>query len=61
VLREPLSSEYPYSAYVIGLRKEWLFDQPFDTRPVDVSGVKTSDIAEVDEAYGGAQTDEAGM
>lgn len=30
-------SDYPYSAYVIGLRKEWLFQQPFETHPLDVS------------------------
>jgi hypothetical protein len=45
-LRGAENSDYPHSVYVIGLRKEWLFEQPFDTRPVDVSGVKTSDIAE---------------
>lgn len=50
VLRRPANSNYPYSAYVIGLRKEWIFDQPFDTRPIDVSGVKSSDIAVEDES-----------
>jgi hypothetical protein len=48
-LRETVGSEYPYSVYVIGLRKEWIFQQPFDVRPVDVSGVRTSDIAEEEE------------
>lgn len=38
-LRPPSSSDYPNSAYVIGMRKEWIFDQPFDTRPIDVSEV----------------------
>jgi molybdopterin/thiamine biosynthesis adenylyltransferase/ubiquitin-protein ligase len=35
----PSSSEFPYSAYLIGLREEagW-FSQPFDTRPIVVSG-----------------------
>ena len=30
------ASIFPVSAYVIGLSSEWLFDQPFDTRPVDL-------------------------
>lgn len=29
-------SIFPFSAYVIGLTSEWLFDQPFDTRPIDL-------------------------
>lgn len=48
-LRGSSNSDYPHSVYIIGLRKEWLFDQPFDTRPVDVSGVRTSNVAEEDE------------
>nr|WP_234030404.1 ThiF family adenylyltransferase [Undibacterium sp. 14-3-2] len=44
-LRDAAESEYPHSVYVIGLRKEWVFEQPFDTRPIDVSNVRTSDIA----------------
>lgn len=31
-------SQFPYSAYLIGLRQEWIFGQPFDTRPIDVQG-----------------------
>ncbi len=50
VLRGPANSNYPYSVYVIGLRKEWLFEEPFDTRPIDVSGVKSSNVAEEDES-----------
>jgi sulfur-carrier protein adenylyltransferase/sulfurtransferase len=48
-LRGATSSEYPDSVYVIGMRKEWLFEQPFDVRPIDVSGIRTSSIAEEDE------------
>jgi hypothetical protein len=35
----PSSSEFPHSAYLIGLREEagW-FSQPFDTRPIGVFG-----------------------
>jgi hypothetical protein len=45
-LRSVEASDYPQSVYVIGFRKEWIFEQPFDTRPVDVSAVKTSDVAD---------------
>jgi molybdopterin/thiamine biosynthesis adenylyltransferase len=31
-------SDFPYSAYLIGLRKAWIFSQPFDTHPIEVCG-----------------------
>lgn len=31
-------SEFPYSVYLLGMRREWIFEAPFDTRPVDVQG-----------------------
>lgn len=31
-------SEYPVPVYLIGMKKEWIFTQPFDTRPIVVSG-----------------------
>jgi ubiquitin-protein ligase len=31
-------SHFPSSAYLIGLRREWIFEQPFDTRPIDPQG-----------------------
>jgi molybdopterin/thiamine biosynthesis adenylyltransferase len=34
--RDP--SAFPYSVYLIGLRKEWIFSQPFDTYPIEVAG-----------------------
>lgn len=34
--RDP--SEFPYSVYLLGMRSEWIFQAPFDTRPVDVQG-----------------------
>lgn len=36
LLVRPDGSIFPFSAYVIGLSSEWLFDQPFDTRPIDL-------------------------
>lgn len=33
-LRPAEQTDYPYSAYVIGLRKEWLFEQPFEVHPL---------------------------
>ena len=34
--RDP--SEFPYSVYLLGMRREWIFEAPFDTRPVVVQG-----------------------
>lgn len=33
------SSEFPYSVYLLGMRREWIFEAPFDTRPVAVQGL----------------------
>lgn len=30
--RKPVA--FPYSAYLIGFKREWIFDAPFDTRPI---------------------------
>ena len=30
-------SNFPHPAYVIGLAKDWVFEAPFDTRPIDFS------------------------
>lgn len=49
--REP--SHFPYAAYLIGMRKEWIFEQPFDTRPIDVSGEEWDFL----EADAGSETD----
>ncbi len=29
------ASAFPHAGYVIGLSAEWIFDEPFDTRPID--------------------------
>jgi hypothetical protein len=34
----PDTSEFSHSAYLIGFRREWIFSQPFDTCPIDVTG-----------------------
>lgn len=39
-LRPCEESDYPYSAYLISLRKEWLFDNPFDTRPLNLPRIQ---------------------
>lgn len=36
ILARPDAGIFPVSAYVIGLSSEWLFEQPFDTRPIDL-------------------------
>lgn len=34
-LLRPETSRFPHPAYVIGLQRGWIFDAPFDTRPID--------------------------
>jgi molybdopterin/thiamine biosynthesis adenylyltransferase len=29
-------SDFPYCAYHVGFKKYWVFEQPFDTQPIDV-------------------------
>jgi len=31
-------SHFPCSAYLLGLRQEWIFEAPFDTRPLELTG-----------------------
>ena len=40
-------SIFPYSVYLIGLDKAWIFTQPFDTRPIDVQGAGWESNAEM--------------
>ena len=40
-LTNPQHSRFPYPAYAIGLSKKWIFEAPFDTRPLDFVGDKT--------------------
>ena len=39
-LRPPEQSDYPFSAYVIGLRREWIFQQPFEVYPLQLSSAQ---------------------
>jgi hypothetical protein len=34
-LVRPSTSQFPHPAYVIGLSREWIFTEPFDTRAID--------------------------
>jgi hypothetical protein len=34
-LVHPDDTAFPHPAYVIGLAKQWIFSEPFDTRPID--------------------------
>lgn len=36
ILSRPEASIFPVSAYLVGFSSEWIFDQPFDTRPIDL-------------------------
>ena len=35
LLVRPEATAFPHPAYAIGLSNEWIFGEPFDTRPVD--------------------------
>ena len=41
-LASAATSDYPHAAYLLGFRKFWVFEQPFDTRPIDCSGATSS-------------------
>lgn len=41
-LRPAAESDYPYSAYLIGLREEWIFQQPFQTFPIMLKAVASA-------------------
>jgi len=36
------SREFPHGAYLLGLKKGWVFREPFDTRPISVGEVRES-------------------
>ncbi|WP_186259815.1 ThiF family adenylyltransferase [Burkholderia gladioli] len=38
VLTRPEDSAFPAPAYAIGLRKAWIFSQPFETWPIELAG-----------------------
>ncbi|MCO5396785.1 ThiF family adenylyltransferase [Ralstonia soli] len=42
------NSEFECSAYMIALRKEWIFERPFDTWPIDLGSGPWLQAAEVD-------------
>jgi hypothetical protein len=29
-------SEFPYSAYLVGFKRSWIFEAPFDTQPIAI-------------------------
>jgi molybdopterin/thiamine biosynthesis adenylyltransferase len=47
--RDP--SVFPHSVYLVGLAEGWIFDQPFETRPIDVGApaLTESDKAEAED------------
>lgn len=54
-------SDYPYSAYVIGLRQEWIFEQPFDTRPIDLSNIKINSHTDDGSAVSSARREQSSL
>lgn len=47
IARSP--SMFPYSVYMVGLASGWIFEQPFDTRPIDVGKPAAQAAAPVDQ------------
>jgi sulfur-carrier protein adenylyltransferase/sulfurtransferase len=47
LLVRPDNTTFPYSAYLIGLAKQWMFSAPFETRPIEFAsdGEWTSQIS----------------
>lgn len=47
-LIRPNKSKFPHPGYVIGLSAEWIFSEPFDTRPIDFTpeGVWRTEVNE---------------
>lgn len=60
VLRPAEESDYPCSAYVIGLRKEWIFNGPFDTFPLTLQPPSSSDATAVKIQEPAASVSDAG-
>jgi hypothetical protein len=54
VLLRSDNSIFPHPAYVIGLSADWVFDEPFDTRPIDLSPEGEWQIAVSEEQVGAA-------
>jgi hypothetical protein len=48
------NSIFPHPAYVIGLAADWVFNEPFDTRPIDFSPEGEWQIAVSEELVGAA-------
>lgn len=48
----PQISQFPYSAYAVGLKAGWVFSQPFDTVPIDLGAPEETapDSKELEEA-----------
>ena len=40
ILIECEPSDFPYSLYLIGLTREWIFSEPFHTIPIDLKNVQ---------------------
>lgn len=49
-LRPGTASKYPYSMYLLGLAAEWVFRQPLETIPIDMSMLQLEPAIEVGDA-----------
>jgi hypothetical protein len=52
----PRPSIFPSSVYLIGLAEGWVFEQPFDTRPIDVGPPEAKEEIPVDPAVAAEET-----
>jgi hypothetical protein len=59
-LLERNPSEFPYSAYLIGFKREWIFTAPFDTHPISV-GLPAGDEALTPEEQTSTQQEATGF
>lgn len=57
LLRAGGDSEYPHSAYAIGLRKVWAFEQPFDTRHIAVPDASIVDDLDIEHNDGASSAE----
>ncbi len=48
VLTRKEHSIFPHPAYAFGFAKQWIFSEPFDTRPIDFSADGQWGVADVD-------------
>jgi hypothetical protein len=49
ILVDPTGPNFPSSVYMIGLRQGWIFEQPFETFPIDIKPTEIEPVAVANE------------